>query len=188
MAEPLKVTFFPPLYLQRRIWVLDVLRREGITSVRSQVFIIIIHGLTNCIQVVDIGCGEGELLACLAQPAPWLRPPPDSMRHRRSTSSDHNSDNNSNLVTVMPDEIANLHCTKLQGLDISFHDLQYAIMGTTPPPSNSQSIRWEPLEAKIWHGDLEFVNPEFVDVECIVSTEVCVTSYILRQTIFPLMI
>lgn len=30
----LKVTFHPPLYLQRKIWVLDVMRREGIVDVR----------------------------------------------------------------------------------------------------------------------------------------------------------
>ena len=31
--EPLKVTFFPPLSLQRRSWVLNILRREDVTSV-----------------------------------------------------------------------------------------------------------------------------------------------------------
>jgi hypothetical protein len=29
----LRVTFSPPLYLQRRIWVLDILRREHATEV-----------------------------------------------------------------------------------------------------------------------------------------------------------
>lgn len=33
LDEPLKVTFFPPLNLQRRSWVLNVLRREDVTSV-----------------------------------------------------------------------------------------------------------------------------------------------------------
>jgi len=37
--EELKVTFYPELYLQRRIWVLNFLRKEGITRVRSlQIF------------------------------------------------------------------------------------------------------------------------------------------------------
>ena len=31
----LKVTFFPPLYLQRRIWVLDILRREHVSEVST---------------------------------------------------------------------------------------------------------------------------------------------------------
>jgi hypothetical protein len=34
-CEPLKVTFFPPLYHQRRIWILDILRREQLTEVRA---------------------------------------------------------------------------------------------------------------------------------------------------------
>ncbi len=41
----LKVTFYPPLYLQRKIWVLDVMRREGIVDVRlpsSKLFLITI--------------------------------------------------------------------------------------------------------------------------------------------------
>ncbi|KIM84337.1 hypothetical protein PILCRDRAFT_27688, partial [Piloderma croceum F 1598] len=148
----LKVTFFPPLYLQRRIWVLNVLRREDITS------------------VVDIGCGEGELLACLAQPAPWLRPPPQSIRSK-STSWDAD-DSLPRPLDPNQSEIANLHCTHIQGLDISYSDLQYAILGTAPPESNRHHVRWEALETKIWHGGLESVNQAFVDVECIVSTEV----------------
>ena len=31
----LKVTFHPPLYLQRKIWILDVMRREGVVDVGS---------------------------------------------------------------------------------------------------------------------------------------------------------
>ena len=128
----------------------------------------------NIPQVVDIGCGEGELLACLAQPAPWLRPPLQSLRSKSTRSdSDHNL-----TEPVDPDdcEIANLHCTNIQGLDISSSDLEYAVLGTTPPQSDRQHVRWEPLEAKIWHGGLESVNPAFVNVECIVSTEVYVTN------------
>lgn len=130
--------------------MLNVLRREDITS------------------VVDIGCGEGDLLACLAQPAPWLRSPPLSLYPAKSSAAANANE------SIGPDqrEIANLHCTKIQGLDISFSDLQYAIQSTAPLQSNSQYIRWEPLQVKIWHGSLESVNPEFVDVECIVSTEV----------------
>jgi small RNA 2'-O-methyltransferase len=131
-------------------------------------------------QVVDIGCGEGELLACLAQPAPWLRPLPHSLNPTKSRSADYDSDNGppynvpDKLIDPHESEIANLHCTKIQGLDISSSDLQYAVAGTAPPQSAYKYIRWEPLEAKIWHGALESVNPEFIDVECIVSTEVYV--------------
>jgi hypothetical protein len=31
--QELKVTFQPELYLQRRIWILDILRKESITKV-----------------------------------------------------------------------------------------------------------------------------------------------------------
>jgi len=122
--------------------------------------------------VVDIGCGEGELLACLVQPAPWLRPPPRSIRSK-STFSDAD-DSLPRPLDPNQSEIANLHCTHLQGLDISSSELHYAILGTAPPESNRQHVRWEALETKIWHGGLESVNQAFVDVECIVSTEVYV--------------
>lgn len=45
------VTFTPALSLQRQEWALDVLRREGVTS------------------VLEIGCGQGELLRALCRPA-----------------------------------------------------------------------------------------------------------------------
>jgi hypothetical protein len=34
--EELKVTFYPPLVLQRRMWILDMLRAENATKVRAQ--------------------------------------------------------------------------------------------------------------------------------------------------------
>lgn len=34
VVEELRVTFDPPLYLERRAWVMSMLRREGITQVR----------------------------------------------------------------------------------------------------------------------------------------------------------
>lgn len=37
--QELKVTFFPPLYQQRRMWLLDLLRREEITDVRYRVIL-----------------------------------------------------------------------------------------------------------------------------------------------------
>jgi len=36
--EELKVTFYPELYLQRRIWILNFLRKEGVTRVCSLLF------------------------------------------------------------------------------------------------------------------------------------------------------
>ncbi|KAH7911687.1 hypothetical protein BJ138DRAFT_1006068 [Hygrophoropsis aurantiaca] len=131
----LQVSFFPPLYLQRRIWVLDILRRENVDS------------------LIDIGCGEGELLATLCQPAPWLRPDPNSR------------------VTVGEENPINLRLTHVAGLDIASRELSEAIQ-VTAPSANPTYERWEPLCVKIWKGGLETLNPEFVGADCIVSTEV----------------
>ena len=35
--QELRVTFYPDLFLQRRIWVLNILRRESITRVRRAI-------------------------------------------------------------------------------------------------------------------------------------------------------
>ena len=52
------------------------------------------------------------------------RPPPLSIRPRKSTLSSCDRDPEANQ-----DEIANLHCTKIQGTDISSSGLQYAVLG-----------------------------------------------------------
>ncbi|KAI0649386.1 hypothetical protein C8Q79DRAFT_999170 [Trametes meyenii] len=148
-AQELSVTFRPELYLQRRGWVLDIMRREGIT------------------EVLDIGCGEGELLSCLCNPAPWLGPPPPEVLP---------ADGSHDELAEIHEDI--LHPVKVAGLDISHSDLELAVQGTTPlPPGHTsglwhEPIRWEPLEVKIWEGSLAHVNPEYVGVECVVSTEV----------------
>ncbi|KAJ7592978.1 hypothetical protein C8J56DRAFT_929997 [Mycena floridula] len=150
--EELKVTFNPPLYQQRRMWILDFMRSENSTN------------------ILDIGCGEGALLEALTNAAPWLKPPPKNIL----PPSDYPNEDN----------ITNLHPTAIAGLDISVLDLQFAIQGTAPPPNLNSSPgasvqrygsipkRWEEMEAKIWKGGLQTLNPEFVGVECIVSSEV----------------
>ncbi|KAJ7455238.1 hypothetical protein B0H11DRAFT_2067257 [Mycena galericulata] len=151
-ADP-PVTFYPPLFLQRRIWILDILRRETI------------------VDVLDVGCGEGQLLSVLAQPAPWLAPPLASIfPQNRTVEYNYKSD--------MP----NLHARRIAGLDISAHDLEFAVKGTRPPDARTEEddrniytvrvTRWEDLTAKVWQGGLEVINEEFVGVECIVCTEV----------------
>jgi small RNA 2'-O-methyltransferase len=74
--------------------------------------------------------------------------------------------------------------TQLHGLDVSASDLAFAVQTTTPPQyTGSQEgsgyrlytgVRWEDLEVTVQKGGLEIFNEEFVDVECIVSTEVLV--------------
>ncbi|CDO74989.1 hypothetical protein BN946_scf184945.g61 [Trametes cinnabarina] len=151
-SHELPVTFRPELYLQRRGWVLDIMRRECIT------------------EVLDIGCGEGELLACLCNPAPWLAPPPPHVLPRPR------DEDVGDLADLHRDI---LHPVKIAGLDVSPADLADAVEATRPLEAGGGSgalwhepVRWEPLEVRIWQGSLARVNPEFVDVECIVSTEV----------------
>ncbi|KAJ6624047.1 hypothetical protein B0H10DRAFT_2162326 [Mycena sp. CBHHK59/15] len=133
-ANP-QVTFYPPLFLQRRIWILDILRRESI---------------------VDVSCAMAG-------------PPPASI----FPSSQNNAEYD--YKTDMP----NLHTSRLAGLDISEHDLEFAVKGIEPPDAADEGhayrarvTRWEDLTAKVWKGGLEVVNEEFVGVECIVCTEV----------------
>ncbi|KAF9004043.1 hypothetical protein BDQ17DRAFT_1478483 [Cyathus striatus] len=168
--EELKVTFYPELFLQRRIWVLDILRKKGTTK------------------VLDVGCGEGQLLTVLCQPAPWLLPPPESIL----PPSPIQPTSPSTPAVVSPtynsadDDIPNLHPTLIHGLDISDIDLKFAVQGTAVPPLEDKSEsegayrsyfirtapRWEEMTVKIWKGGLEVFNPEFVDIECIVAMEV----------------
>ncbi|KAG6865183.1 hypothetical protein C0991_004626 [Blastosporella zonata] len=166
-AEELKVTFYPQLFLQRRIWVLDVIRAEKVT------------------ELLDIGCGEGQLLSVLCQPASWLPPPPPHILPRLEENP-HSSENTP-LSPTYNDEIPNIHPARIIGLDISSSDLEFAVKGTAPPQpevdlneGSSQfatcytnvGLRWEDLDVKVWKGGLEVINEDFVDVECIVSTEV----------------
>ncbi|TFK74176.1 hypothetical protein BDN72DRAFT_833905 [Pluteus cervinus] len=130
--KELTVTFNPPLFIQRRIWVLDILRAENITK------------------VLDVGCGEGQLLSVLCQPAPWLAPPPPAiLPHNPSLSptlppatpiqADQQTvtSPSSDLIPPSPvyndDAIPNLHVSHLWGLDIDDEDLRFAIEGIIPP-------------------------------------------------------
>ncbi|KAK2460298.1 hypothetical protein APHAL10511_007687 [Amanita phalloides] len=145
----LPVTFHPPLYLQRRLWILDV------------------------------GCGEGQLLAVLCQPAPWLRPPPFTVLPPSPSVSRSDPSN------VPIEEVTYLHPNLLYGLDISDEDLNFAKSNTEPIAIEEASyaapfrstyrnhcIRWEELSVKIWKGGFQTINEAFADIECIVSTEV----------------
>ncbi|KZT73624.1 hypothetical protein DAEQUDRAFT_703337 [Daedalea quercina L-15889] len=155
-SDELTVTFQPPLFLQRRGWVFDILRRESVS------------------EVLDVGCGEGSLISCLCNPAPWLSLPPTSILEAFATPLSESPDNNiladvsaQRYLECAPEVF--LHPSKVIGLDISLVDLEYAIQATAP---TDWQTRWEPLEAQIWEGGLEVVNPTFIGVECIVATEV----------------
>ena len=129
-----------------------------------------------------MGCGEGQLLTVLCQPAPWLTPPPISVLIPLSPND--TSESVPLTPTYNDDEIPNLHISELHGLDISSEDLAFALESTAPPQKESERFgngyrsynagiqRWEELVVKVWKGGLEVVNEEFVDIECIISTEV----------------
>lgn len=137
VTEELPVTFHPPLYVQRRGWVFEQMRREGVT------------------EVVDIGCGEGETIACLCNPAPWLGP-------LRLDCKDG---------SPLPVEDL-LHIQSIHGLDVSASELDYAASAAAERAETSWMTRWEPLHVSLWHGGLECFNAAFVGAECMISTEV----------------
>ncbi|KAF5391049.1 hypothetical protein D9757_003992 [Collybiopsis confluens] len=164
LGTELTVTFFPNLFLQRRIWILTVLRKQHI------------------LDVLDVGCGSGQLLSVLTTPSPWLAAPPEFLLH---PASDSPLQSPVDLFNTDSDPIPNLHIRKLGGLDISAHDLQFAVQATEPPSSPTSTnldpwkfthtpepIRWEDVTANIWQGDLQSINEQFVGTQAIVSSEV----------------
>ncbi|GJE94781.1 hypothetical protein PsYK624_109540 [Phanerochaete sordida] len=134
-AEELSVSFVPALFLQRRGWVFDQMRRAGVT------------------QVIDIGCGEGETVACLCNPAPWRGPLRLACADGTSTVQDM------------------LHIHTIHALDVELGEVRRAA-DAAAPPADPWFTRWEPLDVTLWHGGLEAYNAAFVGAECIVSTEV----------------
>ncbi|KAF8627073.1 hypothetical protein AX17_006412 [Amanita inopinata Kibby_2008] len=176
----LDVTFQPPLYLQRRLWILNILRAESVTK------------------VLDVGCGEGQLLSVLCQPAPWLSPPPPATILPLRSSSPSSSASQSLQSLSPPEEVTYLHVSLIHGLDISLEDLKIAVHDTAPVTLSeasyaanfqsshsytNESVRWEELQVKIWNGGFQTINEEFIGIECIVSTEVIEH---LPPDIFPL--
>lgn len=134
-------------------------------------------------KVLDVGCGEGQLLGALCQPAPWLTPPPPEVLPPSGTPTSLNFPVPPSPINNEED-IPNLHMTEVHGLDISDEDLQFAIKAIAPPeevetvdspgyrPIHRGVQRFEELHSGIWKGGLEVINDTFVDMECIVSTEV----------------
>ncbi|KAG9315016.1 hypothetical protein JVU11DRAFT_4127 [Chiua virens] len=145
-TESPKVTFFPPLHHQRRIWILDILRRERL------------------VEVLDIGCGEGALLTTLCQPAPWLNP-------GRFQDTDNELSSLFSNVGLVDQDTPDLHPKRVVGLDISSSQLAIAAQQTSPSFVNPLYTRWEPLDVELWQGNVAAVNPAFVNVQCIVASE-----------------
>ncbi|KAH9945360.1 uncharacterized protein BXZ73DRAFT_96350 [Epithele typhae] len=171
--EECSVTFHPPLHLQRQGWVLDIMRREGIReaslSMRAQ-------GTTAA--VIDVGCGEGELLSCLRNPAPWLAPADARADPGERAVGEAGALAAAALADVHRDI---LHPVRIAGLDVGRAEVESVAEIAAPPPPEDEGaslraygapVRWEPLSFEVWQGSLADVNPAFVGVECIVATEV----------------
>lgn len=188
LGRELSVTFFPALFLQRRIWILDILRREIVSDVRFFTMLFIVSQVSlTAMQVLDIGCGEGQLLSVLSVPSPWLPAPPKFLLYPNSQPEEPIT-SPLNLYNTSSDPIPNLHITRLVGLDISTRDLEFAAQAIAPPANventedssidpwryrgSKDTVRWEEMTAKLWEGGLETINEEFVGTECIVSSEV----------------
>ncbi|KAI0029353.1 hypothetical protein K488DRAFT_9486, partial [Vararia minispora EC-137] len=97
--------------------------------------------------VLDVGCGEGALLTVLARPAPWL---PDAL----------------------PARWTYLHTHTLHGLDIDSAVLDRAAAALSDDIGAHDTPRWTQADARLWHGGLETINEAFVEMECIVASEV----------------
>ena len=155
--QNVQVKFVPPLHEQRRAWVLDVLRRESVTSVgpralqhRGRVHISTIFSLT--------------VNEC------WLwRGYPLAASHPHSTWRAYSSSTPAPAVFEKPDLI---HLCDLHGLDVVHDDLLCAI-GITKHPRNAYDwTRFEDLHVSIWEGGLQHLSTLFKVIDYIVATEV----------------
>lgn len=132
----------------------------------------------------------------LCIPAPFLRTHPRGASESSLNDSESESDGDSNtqyMYTQLADlDALEIHIQRLYGLDVSKPALETCIELTAAPPSPSPDLesdsgavsspgfrlratatpRWEPLEVQLWHGSLAASNPIFIDVECIIATEV----------------
>ncbi|KEP53059.1 small RNA 2'-O-methyltransferase [Rhizoctonia solani 123E] len=139
--QDLVVRFMPPLAHERQRWILETLRLHRARS------------------VLDIGCGEGDLLNVLCKPAATI--PNDN-------SSEPGRD---------------LDLPRVAALDIDPDAIQEAVRSATedrhphylaPWGSGEDGwyIRWAPLDVAVWLGRLQDLNPTFYEFDAIVSTEV----------------
>jgi len=162
--SPHRVHFCPPLYEQRRAWILDVLRGE-----RPRIS-----------SILDIGCGEGTLLSVLCQPAE-CHPIPDDFDARFCVPTRDEI----RLQSVI-DTVESMYPKKIAGLDVSPVVLELA-KGLLENQANGYTFlppkpRWQELKVKLWRGGMEEYNPAFNGYDCIVSTEVCVRQNRGRST------
>lgn len=178
--ERVGIRFSPSLQMQRIEWALDVLRREGVKS------------------VLDLGCGEGDLLRVLCEPAATVPEEPIRAIPQKSDADeeedmDEEEDHNTNrtetrelFLHVSPFPISldtSLTPTpqRIAGLDVDPTVIPEAVKVTAPPADPEQvdyqfsetyvTPRWQRLECEIWQGGLEKHNRRLEGFEAIVALE-----------------
>ncbi|KAL0067875.1 hypothetical protein AAF712_005043 [Marasmius tenuissimus] len=151
----LKVTFTPPLYQQRRIWILDILREEGVVDPAPW----LAFAGDDKSELVESGNDPMNLFNSPQDPIPALHTKRvagldisdvDLKFAVAATKPEERRDNSDEDDTIIGGR-GWAHSTFIGG---------------------RQPIRWESMTANIWKGGLEVVNEEFIDTECIVATEV----------------
>ncbi|WWC71781.1 uncharacterized protein I206_105740 [Kwoniella pini CBS 10737] len=156
------VSFTPELWMQRRHWALEVLRKEYVRS------------------VLDIGCGPGSLLETLVVPPTTIKEPP-ILPSQSSSSRLNGSDQLPSPVDTDEEEyslgVRELFIKRLGGLDVSPSVITSALKTLTPPaqsstPSSLTIPRWEPLITELWLGGIEKYNAKLEGYEAIVLLEV----------------
>ncbi|KAH8923379.1 hypothetical protein BT69DRAFT_1242250 [Atractiella rhizophila] len=137
-------TFFPPLWLQRRTFVLNTIRASNIRS------------------VLDLGCGSGTLLAPLCQPAFHLDdfPPFDSHECLKELPEPEVEDRE-------------IHTRRLNGVDTSSAALELAKETAKPVEEldDSRFERWEDMTVQIWKGEAEVYNENLDGHQLITSLQ-----------------
>ncbi|KAG9013959.1 hypothetical protein FRB93_000340 [Tulasnella sp. JGI-2019a] len=135
-ADP-KVYFDPPLWLQRRTWVLDQLRKHQVRS------------------IIELGCGEGALLEVLMEPAssfPTESPPGQDLgaQNERETTMDIHLEHYVGL-DVDPPSIA-------QAAEVGRPLTEAEIQKMNP--WSRPSTRWLSMDVELWEGGLQFLNSD----------------------------
>ncbi|KAI5452046.1 hypothetical protein NCC49_000989 [Naganishia albida] len=160
--ERVGIRFSPSLQMQRIEWALDVLRREGVKS------------------VLDVGCGEGDLLRVLCEPAATV--PEEPIRAvLESSGSDGEEDMDKEDHNTDRTQTRELFLHRIAGLDVDPTVIPEAVKVTAPPTEPEQTDyqftetyvtpRWQRMECEIWQGGLEKHNRRLEGFEAIVALE-----------------
>ncbi|KAG8886351.1 hypothetical protein FRB97_004886 [Tulasnella sp. 331] len=127
-----KVYFDPPLWLQRRTWVLDQLREHQVES------------------VIDLGCGEGALLEVLMEPASAYPAPSPSQvvgRDKETTMDIH-------LKHYVGLDIDSWSIA--QAAEVGKPPTKAELENRSP--WLNANPRWLDMNVELWEGGLQFLN------------------------------